>query len=171
MNEFLSQHIIDIILAVIFIGMTVRYYIRGFAKTVLKTLAFFLSIVIAKSFSGTVTEWIFANTKLFAGMEKYIATLIITVICFVAISVLFNFLIMLVNKIFKVPVLKQANKILGGVLGALCGAILVIVICFGLQFTSHILYNTDYADAVKESAIVQTVLSEDKISEGIKALR
>ncbi len=167
----MEKYIIDIVLAVIFVAITVKYFTKGFAKTILKFVAFFLSIVLSKAASGNVTDWIFSNTKLFAGTERYIAKLIITVLCFVVLSVLLNWAVSLVNKIFKVPVLKQANKLLGGLLGVLCGGIVVIVLCFVLQISSNVVYNAKYVNAVENSVIVQAVLSDEKVAEGINALK
>lgn len=167
----MEQYIIDIILAAIFLALTIKYFTKGFAKTILNFVAFFLSIVLSKSLSGTVTDWVFSNTKLFTGTERYIAQLIITVLCFVVLSVLLNWAVTLVNKFFKVPVLKQANKLLGGLLGALCGLMIVIVLCHMLQFCSHIIYNAQFVNAVESSKIVQLVLSDEKVLEGIAALK
>ncbi len=167
----MEQYIIDIILAAVFLALTIKYFTKGFAKTILNFVAFFLSIVLSKSVSGTVTDWVFSNTKLFTGTERYIAQLIITVLCFVVLSVLLNWAVTLVNKFFKVPVLKQANKLLGGLLGALCGLMIVIVLCHMLQFCSHIIYNAQFVNAVESSKIVQLVLSDEKVLEGIAALK
>ena len=167
----MEQYIIDIILAAIFLALTIKYFTKGFAKTVLNFVAFSLSIVLSKSVSGTVTDWVFSNTKLFTGTERYIAQLIITVLCFVVLSVLLNWAVTLVNKFFKVPVLKQANKLLGGLLGALCGLMIVIVLCHMLLFCSHIIYNAQFVNAVESSKIVQLVLSDEKVLEGIAALK
>lgn len=167
----LADYIIDIILAGIFLVMTLTYLKKGFAKTILKFVAFFLSIVLSRVLSGTVTDWIFSNTKLFVGTEKYIAKLIITVLTFVVLSALLNFLVSLINKFFKIPVLKQANQLLGALIGAVCGGIIVVILCFILQISSHVVYNAEYVNAVENSKIVQLVLSDEKVSEGINALR
>lgn len=167
----LNEIIIDLILAGIMIVMTAVYAKKGFAKTILKFVSFFLSIVLSRALSGTVTDWVFSNTKLFVGMERYIAKLIITVLTFVVLSALLNFAVSLIDKIFKIPVLKQANQILGGLLGAICGGIIVVILCFVLQISSHVVYNAEYVNAVENSKIVQLVLSDEKVSEGINALK
>ncbi|MBR6531847.1 MAG: CvpA family protein [Clostridia bacterium] len=167
----MEQYIIDIILAAIFLALTIKYFTKGFAKTILNFVAFFLSVVLARSVSGSVTDWVFSNTKLFTGTERYIANLIITVLCFVVLSVLLNWAVSLVNKFFKIPVLKQANKLLGGLLGALCGLMVVYVACYAMQFLSHIIYNAQFVNAVENSTIVQLVLSDEKVLEGISALK
>ncbi len=167
----MAEYIIDIILAVIFLALTIKYFTKGFAKTILNFVAFFLSIVLARSVSGAVTDWVFSNTKLFSGTERYIAKLIITVVCFVVLSFLLNWAVSIINKFFKLPVLKQANKLLGGLLGALCGAIVVIILSFTLQIASHVVYKAEFVNAVENSVIVQTVLSDEKVLEGIEALK
>lgn len=167
----MAEYIIDIILAGIFIVMTAVYFKRGFAKTILKFVSFFLSIVLSRIVSGDITQWVFDNTSLFTGTERYIAKLIITVITFVVLSVILNALVVLVNKFFRIPVLKQANQLLGGLLGALCGAIIVIVLSFTLQISSHVVFNDDYKAAIENSKIVQFVLSDEKINEGIESFK
>lgn len=167
----MTEYIIDIILAGIFLVMTGIYFRRGFAKTILKFISFFLSIVLSRAVSGTVMDWVLENTSLFTGTERYITKLIITVITFVIVSAALNALVVLVNKFFKIPVLKQANKLLGGLLGALCGGIIVIVLCFAFQITSHVMYKTDFAQAVENSKIVQFVLSDEKVNEGIASFK
>ena len=166
----MEKYIIDIILAAVFVLITASYFFRGFAKTVLKFATFFLSIILSLWFSPQITDWIFSNTKLFMGTEKYIAKLIIIVLSFLLFSFVLNVLASLIDKIFKLPVLKQANRLLGGLLGAICGAIAVIVLCIALQVSSHVAYNSKYVSLVENSVIVQTVLSDEKILSNIKAL-
>jgi uncharacterized membrane protein required for colicin V production len=167
----MNDYIVDLILAVIFVFITVAYYKRGFVKTILNFASFFIAIILAKTLSGKVTDWMFSNTKLFAGMERYIAKLIVFVLGFIILSILLKWIISLINKVFKLPVLKQANKILGGVLGACCGAIAIIVLCVCLQISSHVVYNSKYVNAVDSSKIVQIVLSDEKIASNIEAFK
>ena len=167
----MEQYMIDIILAAVFITVTVVYFVKGFAKTVLKFAAFLGSIICSKLFLNTVTDWVFSNTRLFAGTEKYIAKLILMVVCFLVFLFVFTLIARLADKIFELPVLKQANKLLGGVLGAGIGLILVIILSVALQISSHVVYNSKYANSVKSSIIVQTVLPEEKLEINIDALK
>ena len=96
---------------------------------------------------------------------------LITVIVFVVLSALLNVAVTLINKIFKIPVLKQANRILGGLLGALVGGIIVVILCFALQISAHVVHKSDFADAVENSKIVQFVLSDEKVEEQIESFK
>lgn len=150
----MTEYIVDIVLLAVFVLITVKYSVKGFAKTILNFAAFFAAIVLSWSSADGVTDWVFSNTSLFAGTEKSVARLIILVAVFAALSLLLNWLISLIDKIFKVPVLKQANKLLGALLGALCGAIAVFVLCVSLSFLADIIYNAKFVNAVDSSQIV-----------------
>lgn len=163
----MEQYMIDIVLAAIFLGFTIFYAVQGFAKKILNFAAFFVSIVASKIASGYVTDWFFSNTRLFTGLEKYLAKMIIVVLCFVVIYFVLSRIVKLIDAICKIPVLKQANKLLGGMLGAFSGLIVVIVLSFVLQISSHVVYNSKYVNLVENSKIVQTVISDDKILSNI----
>lgn len=165
----MEKYIVDFVLGAIFILITLKYFKRGFTNTLLRFAAFLMSIVLAKGFSAQITDWIFANTRLFIGTEKYIAKLIIMVVTFLILSVVLNWIAALIDKVFKLPVLKQANKLLGGIFGAVNGAIIVLVLCIALQISSHVVYNSKYIGMVENSVIVQTVLSDEKIAGHIEA--
>ncbi len=63
----------------------------------------------------------------------------------------------LVNGIFKLPVLKGINKFLGGIAGALKGAVAVGIICTVLSWSAAIFTETPLYIAVAGSAITQFV--------------
>lgn len=69
-----------------------------------------------------------------------IITAVVHAILFVIILALVYILLMivagLIDKFFKLPVLKSANRIMGGLLGAVKGAVLVFVICVILEIIS-----------------------------------
>lgn len=167
----MEQYLIDVILAAVFVTVTLVYFFRGFAKTVLRFAAFAASIACSKIFLNPVTDWIFTNTKLFAGTEKYIAKLIIMVLCFLVFLFVFNIVADLIDKLFKLPVLKQANRLIGGAMGAVIGIILVLIMSVALQISSHVVYNAKYVNMVEDSFIVQAILPEEKIDLNINALR
>lgn len=167
----MTEYIVDVALIAIFVAVTFIYYRRGFAKTVLKAGALFLSVILTLAFSERATSWIFSNTKLFAGTERYIAKLIVSVVMFILLYLALKWLSGLINRIFKLPVLKQANKLLGAVLGACCSIVIIAVISVSLQISSHVVYNANYVSAIDNSRIVQLVLSNEKISENLSLMK
>ncbi|MDD6276303.1 MAG: CvpA family protein [Clostridia bacterium] len=165
------EYIVDVALIAIFVAVTFIYYKRGFAKTVLKAASLLLSVILTLAFADKATGWIFSNTKLFAGTERYIAKLIVSVVMFVLLYFVLKWLANVINRVFKLPVLKQANKLLGAILGACCAMVIVSVISVALQVSSHVVYNANYVSAIDNSNIVQLVLSNEKISENINIIK
>ncbi len=164
----MQEHIVDIILIAIVVLVTVRYYCQGLVQTIFKFGSYIIALLSAKIFCGTVTDWIYSNTKLFGSTERYLAKLIIFVLIYIAVRLLFTWIIRLLDSFKKLPILKKANKLLGALLGFGCGAIVVIILSVGLQISSHVVYNAKYVNAIDSSVIVQAVISNDKIAENIK---
>lgn len=164
----MQEHIVDIVLAAIIVLMTVRYYCQGLAQTIFKFGSFIVALLTARIFCGTATDWIYSNTKLFGSTERYLAKLIVFVLIYIAVRLLFTWIIHLLDTLEKLPTLKKANKLLGAFLGFGCGLMAVIVLSVGLQISSHVVYNAKYVNAIDSSVIVQAVISNDKIAENIK---
>lgn len=164
----MQEHIVDIILAAIVVLMTLRYYLQGLVGTIFKFGSFIVALVAARIFCGSVTDWVYSNTKLFGDTERYIAKLIIFILIYIVIRLTFSWIISILESCKKLPVLKKANKLLGALLGFGCGVIAVIVLSVGLQISSHVVYNAKYVNAIDSSVIVQAVLSNDKVSENIE---
>lgn len=167
----MQEHIVDIILIAVFALLTFKYYRQGLVGTIMKFGSVIIALVASKVLCGTVTDWVYSNTKLFSGTERYLAKLIIFVLLYIAIKLLFSWIISLLSSIKKLPVIKQANKIFGAVLGAGCGIAAVLILSIALQISSHVVYNAKYVNAIDSSVIVQTILSNDKITENIQALK
>ena len=104
-------------------------------------------------------------------MPRTPALLIVFVLIYIAVKVLFSWIISVLGSLKKLPVLKHANKLLGALLGVGCGLVAILVISVGLQISSHVVYNAKYVNAVDSSVIVQAILSNDKIASNIEALK
>jgi uncharacterized membrane protein required for colicin V production len=85
-------------------------------------------------------------------------------ILFVVVLVLSYILLMvvvkLIDKFFKLPLLKTANKLLGGILGAVKGIILVFLLCVIFEVIAGSGKVSFAADAVSSSRII-TFLNEN----------
>lgn len=167
----MQEHIVDIVLIAIFALLTFKYYRQGLIGTIMKFGSAIISLAAAKLLCGTVTDWVYSNTKLFSGTERYLAKMMIFVILYIVIKLVFSWIISLLGSFKKLPVIKQANKLLGALLGAGCGIAAVLILSVVLQVSSHVVYNAKYVNAVDSSVIVQTILSNEKITENIQALK
>lgn len=61
-------------------------------------------------------------------------TIIIFILLAVVLMIALKFVAKLVSKLFDIPLVKSVNRSLGGVLGAIKGVLVVIVICTALRF-------------------------------------
>lgn len=101
-------------------------------------------------------------------LEQSVAAPIITAVAhailFVIVLVLSYILLMvvvkLIDKFFKLPLLKTANRLLGGVLGAVKGVILVFLLCVILEVFAGGGKDSFAGDAVASSKII-AFLSEN----------
>ncbi len=67
-------------------------------------------------------------------------------------------LIGVVNKLFKLPIIKSFNRLLGGAAGALKGLIAVAALCLVLSFITMIAPETDFTFAAGQSMIYQIMI-------------
>lgn len=86
---------------------------------------------------------------------KMVAYLVIFTVVRLALGLLIN----LVDKFAKLPLLRQTNRLLGGAVGALEGAVIVIIISLFLNMAVAITdYNSDkFTQAVENSKIVNII--------------
>lgn len=73
-------------------------------------------------------------------------------------SAILRFVASLINGVFKLPLIKSVNKLLGAVLGGVKGIIAVLVIGIVLWSVSSIAPETQFASAVEDSTIIKTAL-------------
>lgn len=63
----------------------------------------------------------------------------------------------IINRFFKLPIIKHLNRILGCFAGALKGAVIMSVICVLLSFVVMIAPETVFAEVVEQSTVYQSV--------------
>lgn len=102
-----------------------------------------------------------------------IITAVIKAISFIIILIIailvFKFIARLINKIFKLPVLKTANKALGTAMGALKGAVAVMLIALSLSVAASLMgTSSKLAFAVESSKIVSLAEKYNPIT-GLKS--
>lgn len=71
-------------------------------------------------------------------------------------SAILNFAASFINGIFKLPLIKSVNKLLGAILGGVKGLIAVLIIGLVFWLISSIAPETPFAAAVEDSAIIKT---------------
>ena len=102
-----------------------------------------------------------AAEKIYMAAEGAFIITFINAVTFLALFIIANLIlslgVRLINTIFKLPVLKGINKLLGGIIGAVKGAIGIGVICTVLDISSKLFSDTLLQAAADGSLIVQFV--------------
>lgn len=128
-----------------------------FAKNYIENSGVDTNGIITKLASGSYSGADAANS-INENITKPIATSVLSSILFLVLSFSFMLILKLVakwlNKLFKLPIIGTANKILGAAFGLLKGAALAYVLCVLLAFLAERVGSPEFSDAVSNSAIV-----------------
>lgn len=107
-----------------------------------------------------------AAEKIYAAVEgAFVVPAIRIVAFFIVFSVcerVFAILIGIINKFFKLPVIKGINRILGCFAGALKGAVIMSVICILLSLVIMILPENEIVSEIGNSTVYQSVIETVK---------
>ncbi len=154
--DILKIYIIDIVLCLIFILCVGYYYRKGFARSILEFFSFFAAGVITKIYYSDVAQFLLDNTSFFDGdtFPEQKARMVSLVALFIGASILIKFLISLIDRFFKLPLIKTANKALGLLIGILCGFLLVTGICLVIDLVAMTGYEP-IVNAVSNSKVME----------------
>lgn len=111
--------------------------------------------------AATAEQIAAAAEKIYSAAEGAFILAFINAVAFLVLFIIANLIlslgVSLINTIFKLPVLKRINKLLGGIIGAVKGAIGIGVICTLLEVSSQLFVDSQMQTAVDGSLIVQFV--------------
>ncbi len=106
---------------------------------------------------GSSFDAVQAAEKIYGGIYSVIVYPILYIIAFIAVYAVSNavlsFGIKFLNNIFRLPVLKGLNKLLGGVLGALKGLVIVAILSMTLVIIEPIVSPEEFGEAINSSII------------------
>ncbi len=154
--DFLKIYIIDIVLGLIFLLCVGYYYRKGFARSILEFFSFFAAAIVTRVFYGDVANFLLENTSFFAddSYPQQKARLISMIVLFIAASIIIKLLISFIDRFFKLPLIKTANKALGLLIGILIGFLIVTGICLVINFVAMTGYEP-LVNAVGNSKIME----------------
>lgn len=130
----------DIVLAVLFVLVLFNGYKKGFVKTLLRFAGLFLFLILFVITYKPVGEAFGGGT---AGV---LAAMVVSIVISSAAE-------LILCKIAKLPGIKQMNKLLGGIMGAVNGIVIVVALSFILASIDK------FAPYTKDSYIISEVIS------------
>ena len=146
----LTNILIDIILLAVPVWTVISYTKNGFVRSILRSGRFVMSVIIACLMAPTVGNYM-AGSSVYDGVKSFVnenlgdslgnidasgidalAVLVCKVIAFVAIffaaNILINLLAFILDKLFRLPILKQVNTFAGFCFGVALGIVNLFVI-------------------------------------------
>ena len=82
---------------------------------------------------------------------------VLFLLLFAVLGGVFQWLVSVLSKLFKIPIVKNVNALLGGVFGAVKGCAFVFVAVFLLTAVAPYIEDTAYREALQSSHIVSFV--------------
>lgn len=118
---------IDIILLLLGISVVIIHIVQGFIRSVFGFFKLFIAIAV----SLIITPALFAQSDFFTRAIGYF-------LIFVAAYVLLTIAIILLDKIFKLPLLNAANRLLGCAVGVVCAYMVLSAVAIGVTVIANL---------------------------------
>lgn len=116
---------LDIIFIIILLFFTFNGLRKGLVKVVGGILGIIAGIYFAGLFYIQFSDWLQTLTNIFSSTE---ANIISFIVVFIVANRLFALIIYILDKIVSIPIINSVNKLLGGTLGFLQGALIITLI-------------------------------------------
>lgn len=112
---------------------------------------------------GNTVDPVVAAADIYKSIENPLVLPVLRIISFYILysllNIVFSIVIKLICKVFKLPVIKRFNRMLGGAFGALRGVVIAAVISIALGLAAMVIPATSFALALDKS-IVHGILSD-----------
>ena len=100
----------------------------------------------------------------FAIAYKGIAYMGLMIVC----KIIFSVVIRLANKVTRVPGVGFINKVAGAALGLIKGSLIIMVVVFFISLMPHVGMESEYAQIVGGSEVMQTMVETNPLEQMIK---
>lgn len=124
--------IYDVVLLGVLLAFVVSGFRRGIVRTVVELAGFLASLVLAVRLAGRFAAAVAPYLVKFLPSvrpNEALDRVFAAVILFVGMEILVHLIASSVDHVFRLPVLRQINALLGGALGLVKGVAVVLVIC------------------------------------------
>lgn len=126
----------DIIMVIILAFFAISGFRRGLVRSLVDFIGGIVAVTAAVAYSQQFFNWLqpFFSKSGSAWMQnRLVGRAVAVLILFIAFEVLIQTVAYLLDHVFHLPVLRQINSLLGGVLGLCKGAVVVLLACAVLR--------------------------------------
>ena len=143
-------------------------YRRGLIKSMLNLASWILTFAIAYKGAAYFKEIVIQNVPEIQGtiVTDRIAYMIAYMGLMIVCKIIFSVVIRLANKVTRVPGVGFINKVAGAALGLIKGSFMVVV--FFISLMPHVGMESEYAQIVGGSEVMQTMVETNPLEQMIK---
>lgn len=141
-------------------------YRRGLIKSMLNLASWILTFAIAYKGAAYFKEIVIQNVPEIQGtiVTDRIAYMGLMIVC----KIIFSVVIRLANKVTRVPGVGFINKVAGAALGLIKGSLIIMVVVFFISLMPHVGMESEYAQIVGGSEVMQTMVETNPLEQMIK---
>ena len=141
-------------------------YRRGLIKSMLNLASWILTFAIAYKGAAYFKEIVIQNVPEIQGtiVTDRIAYMIAYMGLMIVCKIIFSVVIRFANKVTRVPGVGFINKVAGAALGLIKGSLIIMVVVFFISLMPHVGMESEYAQIVGGSEVMQTMASIRRIS-------
>ena len=141
-------------------------YRRGLIKSMLNLASWILTFAIAYKGAAYFKEIVIQNVPEIQGtiFTDRIAYMGLMIVC----KIIFSVVIRFANKVTRVPGVGFINKVAGAALGLIKGSLIIMVVVFFISLMPHVGMESEYAQIVGGSEVMQTMVETNPLEQMIK---
>lgn len=128
--------VVDLLFLAILVVFAVSGFRRGFVRALVEFLGSIAAVVVTAFYSRPLADqllpWL-AKTGQPWLQNPFVAKIVAGALLFAALEAVVQVFARVLDTLFRLPVLRQINALLGGALGLLKGAVVVLLACAALQ--------------------------------------
>ena len=141
-------------------------YRRGLVKSMLDLASWILTFAIAYKGAAYFKEIVIQNVPEIQGtiVTDRIAYMGLMIVC----KIIFSVVIRFANKVTRVPGVGFIHKVAGAALGLIKGSLIIMVVVFFISLMPHVGMESEYAQIVGGSEVMQTMVETNPLEQMIK---
>jgi membrane protein required for colicin V production len=127
---------VDILLLAVLAGFAISGFRKGFVRSLVGFVGSIAAVAVtayhSQKLAADLLPWL-EKTNIKELQNPFVAKLIAAVLLFAVLEALVQVIAHALGTVFRLPVLRQINALLGGVLGLLKGGVVVLLVCAALR--------------------------------------
>ena len=145
-------------------------YRRGLMRSMLNLASWILTFAIAYEGASYFKDIVIQNVPQIQGtiVTDQIAYMISYIILMIVCKMIFSIIVRFINKISRIPGVGFINRVAGAVLGLIKGSLIIMVLMFFISLMPHVGMESEYAQIVGGSEVMQTMVETNPLEQMIK---